>query len=64
MSEVATLINEEYLNPYWILLNPVLKMRQNLFLSKLKQKILSKSQFFKNGEEFNEDYFIYRLNLL
>lgn len=49
MSEVATLINEEYLNPYWILLNPVLKMRQNLFLSKLKQKILSKSQFFKNG---------------
>jgi hypothetical protein len=54
ISEVATVLNEDDLNPYWLLLNPILKLRQKIALEKEKKRILSASQFFKNGAELNE----------
>jgi hypothetical protein len=64
ISEVATFLNEDDLNPYWLLFNPLLKFRQHLRLTARRQEIISSSQFFPDGQHLNSDYFIYRLNLL
>ena len=64
ISEVATFLNEDDLNPYWLLFNPILKLRQHLNLTARRQAIITSSQFFPNGHNLNSDYFIYRLNLL
>lgn len=42
----------------------MLKFRQNCRLTEYKRSILSRSQYFTDGEHLNSDYFLYKLNLL
>ena len=49
LSEVATVLTQTDLNPYWLLLNPLLKWRQTDRLEAQKQRIYSCSQFFNKN---------------
>jgi len=61
VSEVMTVSNEDDLNPYWTLLNPILRWQHNQFLKARKEGFYRSSQFF-NKQELSVDYFLYKLN--
>lgn len=63
LSEVATVLNEDDLNPYWLLLNPISKWKQGKLIDSMKDEIKRSTHFFLK-HDFNSNYFLYRLNLL
>jgi hypothetical protein len=63
LSEVATVLNEDDLNPYWLLLNPISKWKQGKIIDSMKDEIKRTTNFFVK-HDFNTNYFLYRLNLL
>jgi hypothetical protein len=64
LSEVATVLNEDDSNPFYVFLNPLMKWREHRKLTKAKHRLQAGSQFFNSNEEINQDYLIYRLGQL
>lgn len=45
LSEVATVMNEEDINPFYLFMNPILKFREYRKMEKLKLKLHLNTQF-------------------
>lgn len=62
LANVATVLNDNDLNPYYLFMNPLLKFRYYRKLQSLRREIQSNTQFLNSNEELDVDYLIYKLH--
>lgn len=64
LSEVATAMNKDDINPFYLFLNPILKYRQYCKMNDRKRRLHLHTQYFNQSEELNIDFFLIKLHAL